>query len=201
MDAALWQELYTTSEKYIYKHIRPRPENKNGLKQSPWWTDELEVLRGLSYRADREAYRWRGTPDHPAHGMYKSLRRERTVLQPIHFLSKQPHLRLTTASVRIHPTYPFTSNPITLTMGFLDILKKVIGVGAPVAAATGGFAVAGPVGALAAGTAAGGASYAVLNDVGIITRVRETGLLTMVGLGPKADEGKNDADGIKVLRA
>lgn len=86
-------------------------------------------------------------------------------------------------------------------MGFFDILKKVVAVATPIAATAGGFVVGGPAIALAAGAAAGGASYAVTDDVGIITRIRETGLFTMVGLGPKGDEGKGDVSGIKVVRA
>ena len=92
-------------------------------------------------------------------------------------------------------------------MGFFDVLKKVLSVGAsvgaPMVAATGGFVLGGPAVAVAAGTAVGGASYAVANDVGIVRRIRETGLLTMVGLGPKAEEvvGFNEPNPIKVVRA
>ena len=85
-------------------------------------------------------------------------------------------------------------------MGFLDILKKGISIGRPLLIDHARrhlltYAVAVP--------AAGGVAYAATNDVGIVDRIRETGLLAAVGLGPKDDGGNGGGEesAVKVVRA
>ncbi|KZV59411.1 hypothetical protein PENSPDRAFT_549960, partial [Peniophora sp. CONT] len=51
----------------------PFTKERSGLK--PWWTSDLTVMRKAYQQVDKEAYRWRGTPNHPAHLERYLLRR------------------------------------------------------------------------------------------------------------------------------
>ena len=88
-------------------------------------------------------------------------------------------------------------------MGFLDILKKGISIGRPLLIDHASRARRHLLTYAVAVPAAGGAAYAATNDVGVVDRVRETGLLAAVWLEPKDDEGNGvgEESAVKVVRA
>ena len=88
-------------------------------------------------------------------------------------------------------------------MGFLDILKKGISIGRPLLIDHASRARRHLLTYAVAVPAAGGAAYAATNDVEFVDRIRETGLLAAVGLGPKVDEGNGvgEQSAVKVVRA
>ncbi|VDB89214.1 unnamed protein product [Peniophora sp. CBMAI 1063] len=52
------------------------PLSKDRPHCKAWWTSELTAMRKRYYTADRESYRWRGTPGHSAHLERRLLHKE-----------------------------------------------------------------------------------------------------------------------------
>lgn len=61
--------LQRTTEKHVLR-IKPYPHLKR------WWSNELTEKCKVKNRASAEKYRWRGTPDHPAHPEYRKRTKE-----------------------------------------------------------------------------------------------------------------------------
>ncbi|KZV72925.1 hypothetical protein PENSPDRAFT_649351 [Peniophora sp. CONT] len=56
--------------------LRRRHWHQTHQIQAEWWTWELTWMKWRVQATGREAYIWRGTPDHPVHTMLKESKRE-----------------------------------------------------------------------------------------------------------------------------
>ncbi|KZV70473.1 hypothetical protein PENSPDRAFT_559635, partial [Peniophora sp. CONT] len=52
------------------------PFSKDRPHLKPWWSSDLTAMRKAYFEADKDSYRWRGTPGHPSHLVRRLLRKE-----------------------------------------------------------------------------------------------------------------------------